>query len=488
MKKKEVDFQHYMRLCIIYFAYTHFSPSTAYIDFDCTDLSYFIALIWNKLFKIMRSLSVYFLWIVLFSCQSNQHLDEAVMFRKDAAHSAIYSNEDIPTLHGKKWKTKLDGNVFSSPVIYKDIVFIGSSSKFYALQAQTGSEIWSIPVDGPAHSSPTVKNDVVFFGDFSGKFYAVDVKNGTIKWTFFAKGERHFGAKGLHGMQPKDQYMVDDWDFYNSSPTIFKNNIYFGSGNGNVYALDLISGEEIWHFQTGDVVHASPAIAYDRVYIGSWDSYFYCLDAVTGTKLWDFQTGTDTVNYNQVGIQSSAIISDSTVYFGCRDAHLYAIDATNGEMKWKKFNNYSWIIVSPVVDDKNVYYTTSDSYQFFALNKHNGDSLYSLPTKGFGFSSPVRVNNMIFFGVFNGELVAIDTHTKSEVWRFHTDEALADEMKVLNEDGTLNGQQVFADFSPSKMPEIMDMMFSVGAILSTPVPYENSLIFGTANGYVYAIH
>ena len=61
-------------------------------------------------------------------------------------------------------------------------------------------------------------------------------------------------------------------------------------------------------------------------------------------------------------------------------------------------------------------------------------------------------------------------------------------MKVLNEDGTFNQQKMYTDFSAEKMPDIMEMMYSVGAILSTPSPYENSLIFGTANGHVYAIY
>ena len=66
-----------------------------------------------------------------------------------------------------------------------------------------------------------------------------------MQWTFFADGERQFGAKGLHGMEPKDQYMIDDWDFYNSSPTIYNDKIYFGSGNGKIYALDRTTGEEV---------------------------------------------------------------------------------------------------------------------------------------------------------------------------------------------------------------------------------------------------
>ena len=437
----------------------------------------------------MKYISLLVALFICAACQTDKKQnDVAVMFRGDATHSARYSNPAIHTLHGTKWKTKLEGNVLASPAIYRDAVYIGSSEKFYALSAETGEQIWSIKVDGAAHASPAVYNKVVFFGDFSGKFYAVNADDGSVKWTFFAEGERKFGALGLHGQQPKDQYFIDNWDYFNSSPTIHKEKIYFGSGNGNIYALDLETGKQVWSFQTGEVSHTSPAVAYGNVYTGSWDSYLYCLDAETGVKRWNYQTGIDTFYYNQVGIQSSPLLADSTVYFGCRDAHVYALDAITGELQWKRFNNYSWVIVSPVIDEENLYYTTSDSQHFTALNRHTGDSLYTLSTKGLGFSSPILLGDMIYFGVFNGDLVAINTKTKSEGWRFQTDEAKEDKMQVLNPDGTVNMQKVFANNSVENTPLVFERLFSVGAILSTPAPYENSLIFGTADGHVYAIY
>ena len=427
--------------------------------------------------------------IICISCQTdNKQNDVAVMFRGDPAHSARYTDPAIRTLHGTKWKTTLEGNVLASPAIYRDAVYIGSSERFYSLNAETGEQIWSIKVEGAAHSSPAVYNNVVYFGDFSGIFYAVNADDGSIIWTFFAEGERRFGAKGLHGMQPKDQFFTDDWDFFNSSPTINNDKIYFGSGNGKIYALDLETGNEVWSFQTGEVSHTSPAVAYGNVYAGSWDSYLYCIDAETGEKKWNYQTGTDTVYYNQVGIQSSPLVADSTVYFGCRDAHVYALNAITGELQWKRFNNYSWVIVSPVIDEDNLYYTTSDSQEFTALNRQTGDSLYTLSTKSYGFSSPILLGDMIYYGVFNGDLVAVDTKTKSEAWRFQTDEAKEDKMQIINEDGTLNLEKVFANASVENMPGVFELLFSAGAILSTPAPYENSLIFGTADGHVYAIY
>ena len=111
------------------------------------------------------------------------------------------------------------------------------------------------------------------------------------------------------------------------------------------------------------------------------------------------------------------------------------------------------------MDDQNIYYTTSDSQIFSALDRHTGDSLYSIPTKGYGFSSPILLDDMVYYGVFNGDLVAVDTKTQREAWRFQTDEAKEDKMHVLKDDGTLNGEKVFADFSAEKMPEILDLMF-----------------------------
>jgi FOG: WD40-like repeat len=50
--------------------------------------------------------------------------------------------------------------------------------------------------------------------------------------------------------------------------------VYFGSGDGNLYALDAATGDLRWKFKTGDVVHASPAFVNGVVFVGSWDSYF----------------------------------------------------------------------------------------------------------------------------------------------------------------------------------------------------------------------
>ena len=83
---------------------------------------------------------------------------------------------------------------------------------------------------------------VVFFASYDGNFYAVDTATGKKKWRFKTAGERRFAGKHLHGSVPMAETMPDPFDFYLSSPTVLNGAVYFGSGDGNVYALD----EVIW--------------------------------------------------------------------------------------------------------------------------------------------------------------------------------------------------------------------------------------------------
>ncbi len=169
------------------------------------------------------------------------------------------------------------------------------------------------------------------------------------------------------------------------------------------------------------MVHASPAIANGILFIGSWDSYFYALDASTGKEKWRFKTGEDPEIYNQVGIQSSAAVMDGVVYFGCRDSNFYALDAATGQKIWAFNNKGSWVITSPAVEDRRVYFATSDSGLLYALDAKSGTPVFSLKYKWPMFSSPALAGGMLYIGSHQGKLIAVDLKTQKQVWEFKTD-------------------------------------------------------------------
>ena len=76
-----------------------------------------------------------------------------------------------------------------------------------------------------------------------------------------------------------------------SSPATPNGIVYIGSGDHNVYALNVDTGAKIWSYTTGSIVWSSPAVANGVVYVGSLDHNVYALDARTGAKIWSYTTG-----------------------------------------------------------------------------------------------------------------------------------------------------------------------------------------------------
>src|SRR5579884_953604 len=76
-----------------------------------------------------------------------------------------------------------------------------------------------------------------------------------------------------------------------SSPVWAAGVIYFGSDDGNVYAVDAETGLRKWTFVTRGPVPCTPAIANGLVYFASYDGHLYAVEADTGRLRWKFSTG-----------------------------------------------------------------------------------------------------------------------------------------------------------------------------------------------------
>jgi len=105
------------------------------------------------------------------------------------------------------------------------------------------------------HSSPSIWDGVVYAGRYSGKFLAINDKDGKLKW------EKKF-SKSI-----------------NSDPAIATESgiVYFGCDDNYLYALNAKTGKEKWSFKTNGEIFASPWIEDGAVYIASEDGKVYAL-------------------------------------------------------------------------------------------------------------------------------------------------------------------------------------------------------------------
>jgi outer membrane protein assembly factor BamB len=410
------------------------------------------------------------------------------MFRGDAAHSGVYPGSGPRALRGVKWKFATGDRVVSSPVWSDGVLYFGSDdNNVYAVDAATGAQKWKFATKGPVPSTPAVAGGLVYFASYDGRFYAVDARTGQLQWRFSTGGEKRFEAKGLHGMLPKEQTIADPFDIFLSSPVVAQGAVYFGSGDGNLYALDAASGELRWKFATGDVVHASPAYAAGTLYFGSFDSRFYAVDAATGKEKWRFQGGQDPVIHNQVGFQSSPTVVDGIVYTGCRDSNVYALDAATGKEKWRFNNAGSWVNSAPALVGGKLLFATSDSSLFRVVDAATGKAVFEKSTNAYVFSSPAVAGDVVYFGVMNGRLQARDLASGELLWEFQTEASRKNQGWVLTSDGKFNAPLL--SYSSWREAPIVatDAQIRTGGVFSSPLVVGGVVYAGSADGYLYAL-
>ena len=410
-------------------------------------------------------------------------------FHGNAARTGVYPDAGPAPTGALLWSFDAGAAIVGSPVIDGGVVYFGAlDGHLHAVDAATGQAIWKFKSRMPIACTPAAVDGSVYFVSSTGALAALDAATGTPRWVCGVEAERRFEARGLHGYPPATQTMPDAWDVFTSSPAVADGLVFFGAGDGGVYAADAATGVLQWSFRTGDVVHASPAVAGGTVYVGSFDSRLYALDARSGQLKWSFQAGLDPAIHNQEGFQSSPAVDGGVVYVGCRDAHVYALDAATGKRLWSYPTGKSWVIGTPAVRDGVVYAGTSDSSRFMALDAKTGRLRFNVDTKAYVFSSAALAGPRAYVGCHNGALYAIDAGSGRIDWTFRTDGSKADPLKLLDAELRLD-QAAFAPVTGDFGDMYVDFyrFTTIGGILASPAVAGGIVYFGSLDGKLYAL-
>jgi outer membrane protein assembly factor BamB len=300
----------------------------------------------------------------------------------------------------EKWRYETGGAIFSSPAIGADgTIYVGSDDGFLHAVAPDGERRWRFEIGAPVRSSPGIGPDgTVHVGAQDGRIHAIDGADGTSVWVFSTDGP----VSGHPAID--DAGTTDD----RSDDTV-----YFGSEDGNLYALGS-DGRLRWRFETEGPVRASPALGSDRtVYIGSDDGRMYALDpdGANPRRRWAFETGGP--------VRASAALSeDGTLHFGSGDGFLYALRTADGvaeRMRWR-FDAESAVESSPALGSDGTIYFGARNGLLRALES-DGRPIWSVRI-GDTISSPlIAPDGTLFIGARNdavggfagGRLLAAET-------------------------------------------------------------------------------
>jgi len=312
---------------------------------------------------------------------------------------ATYKVDDVPgglTPENEQYKDSfpvesLPAGAHCLRVIFKDEngVTFRKSVAFYTESGSTQS-VWRSFAGGSCKGTPAITDDSVYVGATDGKLYALDRKDGRVKWTFQTGGE------------------------IICQPLVVGDTIYFGSGDAKFYAVGT-DGRRKWDFNTKGPVYSSPVAVGNLVLFGSNDSTFYALDAATGKQVW----ANEEPGYT---IEVKPFVTQDTVYFGAWDTYVYALDVKTGALKWKcvglvsskggPARYYSPADCGPVVAGGKVF-VADRGYGLAIIDASTGTIVGSMDkVSGTGISEDGKA---VYLRKTDGNLVKIDTDGK-EIW------------------------------------------------------------------------
>ena len=232
--------------------------------------------------------------------------------------------------------------------------------------------------------------------------------------------------------------------------------------------------------------HADTVIVRDTLYIGSFDGFLYCINSLNGKLLWKFKTIGDRF-FPKGEIQKAVLIKGDDLYFGSRDYNLYALNRITGTGLWNRKEAGSWIIATPFEKNGKLYYGTSDSHSFYAVNSFNGEVHWKKPLNMRVYGTAASFDTLIFSGCFNGFLYGFDEQTGKIAWNFQTMGSKEKYDSVYDTTGQFRKDFVMYSKDEKISLQAEQKILALGSIISSPVISDGVIYFASTDGNLYSV-
>lgn len=319
----------------------------------------------------------------------------------------------------KTWNFNTGSSITSTPQYYDKKLYCSThNGELYSLNANSGKLLWKISLEEKNASTPLITEDNIYIVINDRDLLKLDRKTGIQKWIY---------------RSPYNTKKIDfPWDFFHSTPYLWKDSIFYSDNIGNCYAIHKDTGELIWFYNPAEesinrrflyVGNNSPIIYKDRLYYTSSEG-LHSIDPLNGRELW---------RYSEKSIQISPRFYKNFVYIAGKSTEMTAIDIHSGEKLWSFDAGTSWITSTPIIDNNMIYFGSSDAKKLYVLDAVSGEMIFEQKTEDRIFSSPIVYGNYILFGDDSGSLNAFDPIMKKIAWTYLADGAIKTSITVNNQ-------------------------------------------------------
>jgi outer membrane protein assembly factor BamB len=352
--------------------------------------------------------------------------DGVSMFRRGLRRYGYYPDETVPSAVRVDWSvpTNRIGHTAAKstprPTPDGETVLIASDTGRIDAYAPTGEQRWGIETGASRslgfHGTPAIVDGTAYIGGYDGELYAIDVTSGETVWRTYL---HEFGGAIAIG----------------SSPAYVDGNLYIvaeykNPDSGALWEIDAATGNPTWSDdRIWGMPHPSPAIDCEtgRLVTGSNDGVVYCWEFPSLEFAWSFQAGGEggpdgkskAGGRFKLGAQIKGTIPtyDGAAFVGSWDGRFYRLDLADGTEEWS-FETGRVIMSNPAIDPEHgIVYVGSDDHHVYALDTDTGDELWSADVGGRVIGSITATADSILVGSYDAHLYALDRATGERRWR-----------------------------------------------------------------------
>jgi outer membrane protein assembly factor BamB len=242
---------------------------------------------------------------------------------------------------------------------------------------------------------PIVVKGTLYFGAGDGYVYAVNPERGTLRW------RTRLDAPVLAGV------------------AFAANLVCAATAGGRVAGLDPEGGKIVWSVTPAAAMYqARPATDGRRLFLGDWSNNFLALDAATGQPLWKVTIGKSF--YYSAAIGFPALNADSSlVYVSSDDGVLHAIETKTGAERWQ-VNGPALGYSGPLFQSGRIYNASlTDTGHVFCFDAASGEKRWDTETGSVIYdSSCCAAGGDVCVGCVDGTLAALHAADGSLDWEY----------------------------------------------------------------------
>lgn len=346
-------------------------------------------------------------------------------------------------------------------------------------------------------SPPIVVNDRVFVVDAEARVSSLNAENGEMVWRTELAPEINERFRFRELFRGANAAQIG----FGGGVAFDQGRIFVTSGFGFIAALDALSGEEVWRFETNAPVRTPPTAHRGMVFFITNTNEFIVLNQETGEKEWTFQSFEETARFLS---SASPAAAGDLVVAPFSSGELVAFIADSGRAMWEEtlarqsrltaLSSLNDIAGSPVID-RGLVFVVSHGGRLAAIDIRSGQTIWE--TTVASLQMPWVAGDYLFIVSVDGELACISRTDGGVIWvsqlpRFENEKkrkgritwsgpVLAGDHLVL-----VSNDREVVKVSPTT-GEIVDTMKIDGGSAVAPVVANETLYILTEKGKLIAV-